>query len=319
MIVCLPKHDRAQTPTDYRPITLPNDDNKLLAKILAHRLRTLLADYLWKAQFCGIPGKTILDAVATVRDAIAQSEMTHTPLCVLSLDFRKAFDRVAHLYLFTILKAYDLQDSFVDRIKRMYQDATTAVQINGHIAGTVPLRCSVRQGCSLSMALFALCINPLLHYHDTHLDGIQFGRTGNRVAVVAYADDVTIFVSQREDFRIVRDALQCYEKASGARLNIQKSNALAIGEWIGTGNDFGVDFVPNMQILGVTFSNTLERTAHDSWSRTAAQIRSQVQQAYGRKMSTPQRINYEHNTLLVPIWYVAQTLPSPETYPTTND
>ena len=84
-----------------------------------------------------------------------------------------------------------------------------------------PLRCSVRPGCPLTMALFALCFNPLLYYLDTHLDGIRFGRTENRVAVVAYAD-VTIFVTQRDDFRIIRDALQCNEKASGERLNIQK-------------------------------------------------------------------------------------------------
>ena len=169
----------------------------------------------------------------------------------------------------------------------MYKDATSTVQINGHIAGTVPVRCSDRQGCPLSMALFTFCINPLLHYFDTHLDGIRFGRTGNRVAVVAYADDVTIFVTQRDDFRIIRDALQHYEKASGARLNIQKSKTLAIG-WMGTGNDLVVDFVLNMRILGITFSNTLGRTAHKSWSRTAAQIRSQAQQAYGRNMSSAQ-------------------------------
>jgi hypothetical protein len=76
------------------------------------------------------------------------------------------------------------------------------------------------------------------------------------VEVVTYAD-VTIFVTQRDDFRSIGDALQCYEKASGARLYIQKSKALAIGGWIGTGNDLSVDFFPNMRILGITFSNTL--------------------------------------------------------------
>ena len=240
--------------------------------------------------------------------------MTHTPLCVLSLDFREAFDKVAHQYLFTILKDYGPQESFVDRIKHMYQDATSTVQINGHVAGTVPLRCSVRQGCPLIMSLFAFYIIPLLHYLDTYPDGIRFGRTGNPVAVVAYADDVTIFVTQRDDFRIIRDALQFYEKASEVRLNIQKSKALTIGGWMGTGNDLGVDFVPNMRILGITFTNTVERTAHDSWSRTAAQIRSQAHQAYGRNMSSAQRINYVHNTLLAPIWYIGQTLPSSEIY-----
>ena len=130
------------------------------------------------------------------------------------------------------------------------------------------------------MALFALCINPLLHYLDTHIEGIQCGRTANRVAVVAYADDVTIFVTQRDDFIIIQDALQRYEQATGARLNIQKSKVLAIGGWNDTGNDLGVDFVSNMQILGITFSATIEGTAHNSWARTTAQIRSQTQQAY---------------------------------------
>ena len=273
VIVCLPKHDMLQTPTDYRPITLLNHDYKLLARILTRRLRPLLADYLWKTQFCGVPGNTILDAVATVRDAIAQSEMTHTHLCVLSLVFREAFDRVAHRYLFTILKAYGLHECFVDRMRHMYQDATSTVQINGHITGTIPLRCSVRQGCPLSMAHFAMCINPLLHYLVTLLNGIRFGRTGNRVEVVAYAD-VTLFVTQHEDFRVIRHAVERYEKASGARLNIHKSKALAVGGWKGTVNDLGVDFVPNIKIMGINFSNTMEGTAHNSWSRTTAQLTS---------------------------------------------
>jgi hypothetical protein len=71
VVVCLSKNDRAQIPADYRPITLLNDDYKLLARILARRLRPLLADYLWKTPYCGVPGNSILDAIATVQDAVA--------------------------------------------------------------------------------------------------------------------------------------------------------------------------------------------------------------------------------------------------------
>ena len=53
------------------------------------------------------------------------------------------------------------------------------------------------------MALFALCVNPLLHYLDTHLKDIRFGRTRNRVAVVAYVDDVTLFATHHDDFKFV--------------------------------------------------------------------------------------------------------------------
>jgi hypothetical protein len=132
------------------------------------------------------------------------------------------------------------------------------------------------------------------------------------VAVVAYADDVTLFVTQH-DFRIIGDTVKRYEKASGVRLNIHKPKALAVAGWKCTVKDLGVDFVPNIRILGITFSNTVEGTAHNSWSWTIAQIRAQAQQAYGRNLSIAQRIKYVDNTLLATIWYTAQNLPPPET------
>jgi len=47
--------------------------------------------------------------------------------------------------------------------------------------------------------------------------------------VVAYADGVTIFVTSAADFAIIEEAIRPYERASGARLNPRKSQALAIG------------------------------------------------------------------------------------------
>jgi hypothetical protein len=38
-----------------------------------------------------VPGNTIFEAVATMREAIAQTEVTREPLFVLSLDFQEAF------------------------------------------------------------------------------------------------------------------------------------------------------------------------------------------------------------------------------------
>jgi len=45
----------------------------------------------------------------------------------------------------------------------------------------------------------------------------------------AYADDVAILVTSQADVTIIRDAINCYEKAMGATLNVTKSNALAVG------------------------------------------------------------------------------------------
>jgi len=91
-----------------------------------------------------VPGNTILDAVATVRDAVAHAEHKNVPLCVLTLDFKDAFDRISHDYLFTILHSYGLSAPFINRLRTLYDDATSSVQINGHIQGPISIRCGVR-------------------------------------------------------------------------------------------------------------------------------------------------------------------------------
>jgi hypothetical protein len=93
IIVCLPKPDGTQTPEGYRPITLLNTDYKILTRIIAYRIRPVM-EKLRKSQFCGVPGNNIFDAVTTIREAIVQAEVTATPLCVLFLDFREAFDKI---------------------------------------------------------------------------------------------------------------------------------------------------------------------------------------------------------------------------------
>jgi hypothetical protein len=72
-----------------------------------------------------------------VRDSIAYAEVARIPLCVLSLDFKEAFDRISHTYLFTILKGYGFSDIFIERIKNMNDNATSVVQINGQFSGPI--------------------------------------------------------------------------------------------------------------------------------------------------------------------------------------
>jgi len=77
-----------------------------------------------------VPGNTIFEAVATMREATTDAEVTQTPLCMLFLDFQEAFDKISHQYVFTILKIYGLSDWFIDRIKGMCENATSSVKIS---------------------------------------------------------------------------------------------------------------------------------------------------------------------------------------------
>jgi hypothetical protein len=183
----------------------------------------VLEKQLTSGQYCAVPGKSIFEAVSVLRDVIAQAEVTPTPVCVLSLDFRHAFYRISQ-YIFQILQGYEISPWFIDRIRSVYEHATATLKINGALAGPIPIQCAIRQACPLSMALYALSVHPLLGILENRLTGVTIGRRGQKISVVAYADDITVLLTHRKDIEIVKQAIQTYERAAGAQLNpaIQK-------------------------------------------------------------------------------------------------
>ena len=113
-IVCIPKKSQPDKIGDYRPLTLLNADHKILARIIANRLKPLLQKIPNPHQHCRIPGTTVFDAVVTIRDTIAYAETKKVPLRAVSLDFQSAFDKISHNYLQEILQTYSFGNLFVD-------------------------------------------------------------------------------------------------------------------------------------------------------------------------------------------------------------
>ena len=216
---------------------------------MARRLSPVLEEHLTSGQYCSVRGRSILEAVSVIRDVVAYAELTRTPVCVLSLDFWNAFDRVSHQYLFQILAGYGLSEWFIDRVRSIYEKATTSVQINGGLAGPIPVQCAVRQGCPLSMCFIrSLCTSPLANTRRP-FDGDLYRHARAENLVVAYADDVTIFIIRREEIEIVNAAIRTYERASGAQLNPTKSRALAVGGWTSMITSLGIPLSQLVKIL----------------------------------------------------------------------
>jgi len=312
IIVCVPKHTAPTSPKDYRPLTLLNTDYKLLTRIIANRLRPCLTDILHPAQHCGIPGTTVFEALATIRDAVAYAEVSGTPLCILSIDFTEAFDRISHAYLFELLRKHGFSERFRQRLRNIYSNATSAIQINGFRSKPIPINCAVRQGCPLSMVLYAFCLNPLLCTLDKHLTGLSMGRRHVRTSVIAYADDVTILVTSPSDIPKIQDALRCYEEATGARVNTGKSRAIAIGSWDASLRIMDIPYQDEAKILGLHITTTVQASAIRSWTLTTARIRACAQEAYYRNLSLDKRVQYVHDHLMARVWYMAQIYPPPD-------
>ena len=194
---------------------------------------------------------------------------------------------------------------------RMYNKATSSIQVNGHISSPIPIKCSIRQGCPLSMLLFTMCLNPLLCMIDENLAACHSGPHNKRTEVIAYAVDVTIILTSPKDISIVHEALRCYEDASGAKLNIQKSKVMALESWDTSHTIMGIPYRTELRVLGIQMTTIIQQSVINSWRTVIGKIRAQARDVYSRTLSLNQRAIYVHNYLIHKAWYTAQILPHP--------
>jgi hypothetical protein len=148
---------------------------------------------------------------------------------------------------------------------------------------------------------------------DENLAAAYSGPHKKRTAVIAYAD-ITIILRSPKDIPIVHEALRCYEDASGAKLNIHKSKAMALGSWDNSHSILGITYHTELRILGIKVATTIHQSAINGWRTAISKIRAQTRDAYSLDL----RVLYVHNYLLAKAWYTAQILPPPQRLHTTT-
>ena len=77
---------------------------------------------------------------------------------IISIDAEKAFDKIQHS--FTLQKA-DIEETYLNIIKGIYDKPTTDIILNGEKLKTFPLKSGTRQQCSLSPQLFNIVLEVL--------------------------------------------------------------------------------------------------------------------------------------------------------------
>jgi len=162
------------------------------------------------------------------------------------------------------------------------------------------------------MILFTICLNPLLCILEDKLTGIRVAPSGPTAKVVAYADDVTIFITSPADIPIINNALRTYEAASGAKVNIRKSKAIAVSQWDTSLQIMGIPYYNEAKILGLHITSTVNASARRCWDILTERIRAQASDAYTRELNLDGRIQYVHTYLMSKVWYLAQIFPPHE-------
>jgi hypothetical protein len=160
-----------------------------------------------------------------------------------------------------------LKGKILALVKGLVIGSTAKIHINGLFSLPIPILRGVRQGDPLAPLLFAILTQPLLHWLDKALN--QDNKLGIKIddeltiCHRLFADDVGIFIQAKPNaFQELREHLAIYKKASGARLNLQKSIMVPIActgvpDWLRTTGCLIAEDDEPIKYLGAPFGSNL--------------------------------------------------------------
>ena len=290
---------------NYRPISLLNCDLKILTKSLANRLKLVLPDLIHRTQ-TAVHGRRIDYTIHLLRDLIQLADNENLSAGFIFLDQEKAFDRVNHQFLFRVMRQYNIGDTFINWLQKLYSNATTTVLVNGHHTPLISLTRGVRQGCPISSLLYVLVIEILALQLRQNPNIVGFTVGGEKIISTHYADDAVIIIKQNRCFKEVYKELLDYEAATGAKINLTKTKGLWVGAWKSrTDSPLGLTWTAsNVENLGVFFGT--DNPALSTFNKIIPKIEKSIsfwKQFYLSKLAKARIIEIFHASRL---WYAAK-------------
>ncbi|GJR72598.1 putative RNA-directed DNA polymerase [Tanacetum coccineum] len=220
---------------DFRPISLIGCYYKILAKILAERVKKVVGEVVEDVQNAFIKGRFILDGVLIANETVEFVRKKKEKGLVYKVDFEKVYDSINSKFLGDIMKRIGFDSKWCKWVENCLNSSSMSILVNGSPTEEFTLERGVRQGDPLSPFLFILTaegLNALVS--EAVAKGIFKGLVigSDRVVVLhlQYADDMIFFGEwRRENAKALICILKCFEEVSGLKVNFNKSKLYGIG------------------------------------------------------------------------------------------
>jgi len=227
-VTLLHKGGSRADPGNYRPISLMQVDTKILTKTLTYRLRSSIGTLVHQDQKGFISGRSPHHHVRFLNDLQHQVTLANGEGVAIFLDFAKAYDLVDWNYMRAVLGRMGFGARFQAWISIIYKATQALLDVNNKLLTPITPTRGVKQGDPLSVYLFLLCIEPLGNLLRARPDlGIEIA-PGKRAAGLFFADDSTLLARSIAAAETQLDLVDKYCAGSGAKLNVSKSNVLAL-------------------------------------------------------------------------------------------
>ncbi|GAU49947.1 hypothetical protein TSUD_408420 [Trifolium subterraneum] len=188
---------------DFRPISLVGSLYKLVAKVLAGRLSTVMEKLISPNQSAFIKGRQLVDGVVAVNEIIDFARKSKRSCLIFKVDFEKAYDSVSWSYLDYMLVRFGFGAKWRSWIRT----------------------------CVFSGNLSVLGLSGAIRNAEERnlFTGFRVGNAGLSVSHLQYADD-TVFIGEATMANLwtLKAILRSFELASGLKVNFAKSSIIGV-------------------------------------------------------------------------------------------
>ena len=145
---------------------------------------------------------------------------------IISIDAEKAFDKIQNPFMIKTLQKVDIEGTFLNITKAIYDKPTANIVLNGEKLKPFPLRSGIRKICPLSPLLFNVVFRVLATAirEEKEIKEIQIGK--EEVKMSLFADDRILYIENPKDAtRKLLELINAFGKVAGYKTNAQKSLA----------------------------------------------------------------------------------------------
>ena len=248
-----------------RPITLLCVDYKLLEKVLANRIKTVIRDVVHMDQKGFMSERKIATNIRSILDLVKITNEEDQEALLLQIDFEKCFDKISFEAIFGALDYFGFGDKFIKMVRTTYNQFTACIQNNGHFSQYFQINRSVHQGGPNSSFLFLLCAEMLaIMIREADIDGITV--QGYKNLLNQYADDMNATTkAKKKNLEIIFAILEDFRRNSGFTVNYNKTTVYRLGSLKNskakcyTEKDLVWTNEP-INVLGITIDHCIEKT-----------------------------------------------------------